>query len=271
MSFILDALRKSERERRQEEAPSISRIPEAVPPRETPTWAIATIVALGIGFVAVAGAWVHAVLNTPSPPGGDATRVGIDAGERAPTTAETRVERVGIPPPTAASTGSSSLAAAASQEPAATAAGSSQPRADARPQSTASSYGAGSSASPSLTSPSSSAASAAQAPRSVGGGLREAATATAQSTPPARGSSASLPAVDPVPASYTSNAPSLGLPELRIELLAYADDPAQRFVFINGRRYQEGDSLSEGPRVIAINSRGVVLLAGGRQLQLDQH
>jgi hypothetical protein len=68
---------------------------------------------------------------------------------------------------------------------------------------------------------------------------------------------------------YHSVAASLDLPPLTLELLAYADDPAKQFVFIDGARYATGDRLPGGARVIAINARGAVLLVNGRQLQLE--
>src|SRR5690606_7955090 len=81
---------------------------------------------------------------------------------------------------------------------------------------------------------------------------------------------ADLPAVDPMPEPYHAVAPSLGLPELTLQLLAYDEnDPSQQFAFINGARYMAGDTLPGDIRVIAINRRGAVLLARGRQLQLE--
>lgn len=57
MSFILDALRKSESERHQDARPSITRIPETIPARGLPPWALGTIAALALGVVVLAGAF----------------------------------------------------------------------------------------------------------------------------------------------------------------------------------------------------------------------
>ncbi|MEM1263185.1 MAG: general secretion pathway protein GspB [Pseudomonadota bacterium] len=49
----------------------------------------------------------------------------------------------------------------------------------------------------------------------------------------------------------------LALDELNIDLHVYNADPARRFVFINGARYNEGDTLSSGPRVDRIRRDGI--------------
>ncbi len=254
MSFILDALRKSERERRQDAAPGIARIPDAVPPRTTPGWAIATIAVLGVGVVALGGAWIHALVTAPAGTAASGRPAALGDG--------TRVQQVALPPPPAAPPDDAG------------------PRADgrARPDAPA--------AEPARTAERPSLAALAQTEADAGPGpaggsprsLRDAvgtsaarpaaSSAASSETSPSR---SALPPLDPAPASYASLAPSLGLPKLDLEILAYADEPAQRFVFINGRRYREGDSLPGGARVISINPRGAVLLANGRQLQLDQH
>jgi general secretion pathway protein B len=50
-----------------------------------------------------------------------------------------------------------------------------------------------------------------------------------------------------------------GLPALAINLHVYAGDPRQDFVVVNGRRYQAGAQLQEGPTLERITSDGVVL------------
>jgi general secretion pathway protein B len=61
MSFILDALRKSENERRLDAVPDIMRAPLAVPRERVPAWAL---VALGILSAALLGVTLYAVLGT---------------------------------------------------------------------------------------------------------------------------------------------------------------------------------------------------------------
>lgn len=57
MSFILDALRKSESERQREAAPSLARAPLAAVRRETPPWVWLVLVLLLVALAAVAAAW----------------------------------------------------------------------------------------------------------------------------------------------------------------------------------------------------------------------
>lgn len=47
-------------------------------------------------------------------------------------------------------------------------------------------------------------------------------------------------------------------PKLKVEVHVYDDDPASRFVLIEGRRYREGEALSQGPVVSEITPDGVV-------------
>jgi general secretion pathway protein B len=49
------------------------------------------------------------------------------------------------------------------------------------------------------------------------------------------------------------------LPELHLDVHVYATRPADRFVYINMRKYHEGNALQEGPVVEHIRRDGVVL------------
>jgi general secretion pathway protein B len=49
------------------------------------------------------------------------------------------------------------------------------------------------------------------------------------------------------------------LPELHLDVHVYATKPADRFVYINMRKYHEGNALQEGPVVEHIRRDGVVL------------
>ena len=57
MSFILDALRKSEKERQQSTVPGISDVPAVVHSTRIPTWAVVVIVTLSAGVLFLGGAW----------------------------------------------------------------------------------------------------------------------------------------------------------------------------------------------------------------------
>ncbi|MEL7536330.1 MAG: general secretion pathway protein GspB [Pseudomonadota bacterium] len=62
----------------------------------------------------------------------------------------------------------------------------------------------------------------------------------------------------------------LQLDDLDLSLHVYNAVASQRFVFINGRRYNEGEVLSEGPRVDAIRRDGVALSYRGTAFLLPR-
>ncbi len=49
------------------------------------------------------------------------------------------------------------------------------------------------------------------------------------------------------------------LPDLHLDVHVYATKPAERFVYINNRKYHEGAKLQEGPTIERIQRDGVVL------------
>jgi general secretion pathway protein B len=69
---------------------------------------------------------------------------------------------------------------------------------------------------------------------------------------------------------FASAAAATGLPELTVDLHIYAADPAQRAVFINGRRYTRGARLAEGPLVEDITPEGALLSYRGRRFLLPR-
>jgi general secretion pathway protein B len=70
-----------------------------------------------------------------------------------------------------------------------------------------------------------------------------------------------------VPDDSYENLPTLGdvashgtsIPELHLDLHVYASRPADRFVFLNTRKYREGGKTPEGTTVERITPDGVVL------------
>jgi general secretion pathway protein B len=60
------------------------------------------------------------------------------------------------------------------------------------------------------------------------------------------------------------------LPELHLDVHVYATDPADRFVYINMRKYHEGSVLQEGPRIELIRRDGVVLSFQGLRFLLPR-
>lgn len=106
----------------------------------------------------------------------------------------------------------------------------------------------------------------------------------AQTTPTAASTENPLPAagtvtaaaVAPNPDSAVAPLDSLpqafqqSLPALHLDVHSYAANPADRFVVINMQRYVAGDTLKEGPRVIAITQQGVVLEYQGTRFLLPR-
>jgi hypothetical protein len=75
--------------------------------------------------------------------------------------------------------------------------------------------------------------------------------------------------VDPsLPSATALAAQGIALPTLRLELHAYAERRSERFVFINGRKYVEGDRLAEGPELVTIAPNGAVLRHLGQRFLL---
>ena len=53
------------------------------------------------------------------------------------------------------------------------------------------------------------------------------------------------------------------MPELRLDLHAYAPKPQDRFVLINMKRLREGETVAAGIRVESITPDGVVVSRNG--------
>ena len=93
--------------------------------------------------------------------------------------------------------------------------------------------------------------------------------ATAAEPPPLQ--TASTTPVETPPAAVSQGRPrlmtidelrlngTLVLPELHIDIHVYAEDPAERFVFINMKKHRENSQLDEGPLVAEITTDGVIL------------
>jgi general secretion pathway protein B len=60
------------------------------------------------------------------------------------------------------------------------------------------------------------------------------------------------------------------LPELHLDVHVYATKPADRFVYINMRKYKEGNTLQEGPVLEKIRRDGVVLNYQGLRFVLPR-
>jgi general secretion pathway protein B len=63
---------------------------------------------------------------------------------------------------------------------------------------------------------------------------------------------------------------TLQLPDLHLDIHVYSDQPADRFVFINMKKYKENSTLTEGPGVREITPDGVVLEHAGTAFLLPR-
>jgi general secretion pathway protein B len=63
---------------------------------------------------------------------------------------------------------------------------------------------------------------------------------------------------------------ALNLPDIRLDLHVYSIDKTKRFVFINSKKYTEGQALSEGPVVEQITDDGVMLSYLSQQFLLPR-
>jgi hypothetical protein len=88
------------------------------------------------------------------------------------------------------------------------------------------------------------------------------------SAPPA---TALAPAPSPDAAGagrVTPPGPSNALARLALDVLVYSEVPAERLVFINGRKYVEGQAVSEDAVVEQITPEGAILVQAGRRIVL---
>jgi general secretion pathway protein B len=240
MSFILDALKKSENDRQRQAAPALFEVKVAAPRQRFPYWAVGLAVLLGVNALVLA--WL--LLREPAPPAADTATAGASAPAAAPAAAANAAPgttmtlpatvTVTIPPSpgvTVASGGPDSGVVAPSEAPPL----AEEPLLSAQEPSIPPDYDARD-YQPAITPAQASAAAA---------------------------SSSGVPSRDEVLARGTT------LPGLRLDLHVYDTDPAARFVFINMRKLREGDSLPDGVRVEEITQHGARLSYRGTQFTLD--
>jgi general secretion pathway protein B len=224
MSFILDALKKSEVERQRQSVPGLIDIPAATRRRAIPVWAwvLAGLLGVNVAVLTVVLLRSQASVAPPAPP--------------AP------------PPRTAAAEPQSALRSA---RPAA----ASQGTEHFSPLDNVPVYA------PEIPVPenseSNAAAAAAPAPRAEA---------------PARAARRADPVLNDEPSDDNEMLPSISelnltgnqsLPDIHLDVHVYATRAADRFVYINMRKYREGAVLQEGPTLERIRRDGVVLNYNG--------
>ena len=255
MSFILDALKKSESDRQRQSGPSLFEVKVAPPRRKLPVWAVAIAVLLGINIIVIS--WM--LLRHPAAPPAQQAAAGT-APAAAPPSAR--------PNPAAGSGGTVPMSVAG--RGAGETAGSSGAAAPPAPPATAAQTPArveSSSQAPAAAPPASSDEQGGS-PAGAAGDASDNAPAVepagAQSAGAAPGGADGLPL-------YQQIVSSDGLPELHLDLHVFAGRPQDRFVMINMHRLGEGDSLPGGVQVEAIRPDGVVLNYRGTRFLLPRN
>jgi general secretion pathway protein B len=241
MSFILDALRKSEHERQRSATPGIANVPFGEPRKVLPLWAVALMVVLALAVLGLGGAWLRSEWSAGARQARSTAPTEAPAASAASTTRAPTAER----PPAPASERPAQLAERSLARE--------SPRSIAPPPQ--------SSLRGTPPSPASSAFAAPAAPpateRSDELRLPRAAEPTGKGGPV-------------LPSAAALEAEGIAVPKLELQLVAFYDSPAERYVFINNARYREGATLSEGPRVVSITTNGAVLSYLGREFMLTQ-
>jgi len=254
VSFILDALRKSESERQRDAGAVLSRVPIAAARPAVPIWIWVVLVLLTAAVLVLGGGWWQSLR-------GPETRAGLGPGATgAPAAAEAR----GAGPRGDESRAGTALGDDVAQSgrlPGAGSAGAAAATRDA----------AGASVEPEVVVPPPTPATtvAATAPRAVTAAQATVVTAPTTQTPaaPSRRSGTARGAVLTMAELVASG---VELPPLTLELHVYHENPSSRFVYINGARYVEGQRLRNGPTVVEIRPIGVVLNQAGRDFLLLQ-
>ncbi len=221
MSFILDALKKSESDRQGNSRPGFADVPAGGAHSRAPRWVWLVSGLLGINAIVIAGLWL----------GGRADSSGVppDTGTRSATTESTAPPFAEIV--TDARRDRASIPATQAPQGAPTGSAATRPTTTAEP----------------------------------------APPPARRETPVARVSP--TPAPDPA-ALETFNKlradGSLQLPDLHLDIHVYAENPAERFVFVNMSKYREKATLAEGPTITEISADGVVLEYQGTDFLLPR-
>lgn len=218
MSFILDALRKSEQERQRQAGPGFAELRPAMTRPVFPVWAVALGALLAINLVVLMVVMMRredapVVASQPSPaapsPAPPASAAPNSAPANAPDLAAPVPLRTEMP---------SDLYAPGADEPA-------RSRHD-------------------------------EALTRMEESLPE---AEPELQPPPRGTPTDGDSDPKLPTINDVALQGANLPELHLDIHVYAAQPAERFVFLNNRKYREGAETPEGTKIERITRDGVVL------------
>jgi general secretion pathway protein B len=240
MSFILDALKKSETDRQRQASPALFEVKVAAPRRRFPVWAVGLAVLRGINMLVLAWVLVRKPANEAATPVADAP-----AAAPASTPAKSPPGEVTVP-----ATVTFQVNVPANAAPA--------PAPPPEPGVVAPSV-----APPLVEEPLLSSQEAPIPPDYDSRDFQPAITPEQAAATAAARREGAVPSRDEMLARGTP------LPDLRMDLHVYDPDPAKRFVFLNMRKLREGESLPEGVRVEEITQRGARLSYQGNEFALS--
>ena len=250
MSFILDALKKSENERQRQVGPSLADVQIRQRRGDKPWWVVAVgaLLVLNLGVLLV-------VLMRDGDANSSARKSGNAAtSATAPSTNDARPGTQAPLPASASRMPRGNPPVDASTNPAvhslADEAGSFEP-------------GVAPEAEPQL-------AAAGNVPD--GPPMVRPIEAPAVAPAPAQPAQAAQPAQDQevLPTPNDLAAGGTALPDLHLDIHVYSAKPADRFVFVNMRKYTEGQALKEGPTLERITPDGAVLNQHGLRFLLPR-
>ena len=259
MSFILDALKKSEVERQRQAIPGLMDSRPLPPRAKFPLWATALIALLVINLAVLAVVFLRSGAPTSAP-----------ASQATPAT-------TAMAPPAASTPGAGTSAAS---RPAQSALEPAPTRSPAAP--------ASDHFSPMDTAPPMPAAPMPAAPvyapeipaaQAYPGAARRSARAASSSDTTHRDARSPDPVLTDSSPADTEVLPTINeinvadqpaLANLHLDVHVYATQPSERFVYINMRKYREGATLAEGPVVERIRRDGVVLNYQGLRFVLPR-
>jgi general secretion pathway protein B len=263
MSFILDALKKSELERQRQSIPGLMDSPAAAARPRFPLWAVALVALLGINLVVLVMVLTRGA--APAWLGGravDVPEAARHATAPAASTSASPSASTSAPPPATWSAPSSAPPSALTSGPPSTSPPAAAAPAGASPADHFSPLDAAPVYAPEIPTED------ARPPAPAG----DIAPRHAARTPdPVLTQDDDEPNNGVLPSISEINlAGDQALPDLHLDVHVYATKPTERFVYINMRKYREGATLAEGPRVERIRRDGVVLSYRGLRFVLPR-
>jgi general secretion pathway protein B len=265
MSFILDALKKSELERQRQTVPGLMDSGPLVRRPRFPLWAIALGALLAVNLAVLLIVLLRGTVHLGATPVIAASASATEPGSLAPAAAAEPASGTAAPAPSAAA----SLAAPVSVAATPSAAPANGER-HFSPMDTAPVYA------PEIPATDDRALMRAAREREASQGRAEAEASAAVSRAaraedPVLTAQADKSEEEALPtAAELDLANRTPLPELHLDVHVYAARPADRFVYINNQKYREGSAVAEGLTLERIRRDGVVLNYNGLRFVLPR-